>query len=111
MSGETWRGVIHIIIRPPMDAAAFAGQVDRLHKSGQSGHELIARTGVDLPIGFGIGWIRSGRVQKLVAPVPCDAGLQPAFVVIGDRIRSEEHTSELQSLMRISYAVFCLKKK
>src|SRR3546814_8596199 len=29
----------------------------------------------------------------------------------GDGIRSEEHTSELQSLMRISYAVFCLKKK
>src|SRR3546814_6862206 len=27
-----------------------------------------------------------------------------------DRVRSEEHTSELQSLMRISYAVFCLKK-
>src|SRR3546814_6445770 len=32
-------------------------------------------------------------------------------VVIGQRVRSEEHTSELQSLMRISYAVFCLKKK
>src|SRR3546814_7287912 len=31
-----------------------------------------------------------------------------AFLAIG--IRSEEHTSELQSLMRISYAVFCLKK-
>src|SRR3546814_5797563 len=29
----------------------------------------------------------------------------------GERGRSEEHTSELQSLMRISYAVFCLKKK
>src|SRR3546814_10817949 len=29
----------------------------------------------------------------------------------GDGCRSEEHTSELQSLMRISYAVFCLKKK
>src|SRR3546814_7368003 len=29
----------------------------------------------------------------------------------GNRRRSEEHTSELQSLMRISYAVFCLKKK
>src|SRR3546814_3826508 len=29
----------------------------------------------------------------------------------GFAIRSEEHTSELQSLMRISYAVFCLKKK
>src|SRR3546814_1886166 len=36
------------------------------------------------------------------------------FAFDGDRItneRSEEHTSELQSLMRISYAVFCLKKK
>src|SRR3546814_10485534 len=30
---------------------------------------------------------------------------------IDSRSRSEEHTSELQSLMRISYAVFCLKKK
>src|SRR3546814_10044831 len=29
----------------------------------------------------------------------------------GDEMRSEEHTSELQSLMRISYAVFCLQKK
>src|SRR3546814_2630693 len=33
------------------------------------------------------------------------------IVAPGGRIRSEEHTSELQSLMRISYAVFCLKKK
>src|SRR3546814_9657378 len=35
------------------------------------------------------------------------------FAVDGSRLhtRSEEHTSELQSLMRISYAVFCLKKK
>src|SRR3546814_3719595 len=31
--------------------------------------------------------------------------------VASDGLRSEEHTSELQSLMRISYAVFCLKKK
>src|SRR3546814_4710909 len=30
---------------------------------------------------------------------------------VNNRLRSEEHTSELQSLMRISYAVFCLKKK
>src|SRR3546814_7665032 len=36
-------------------------------------------------------------------------GETPAFAVV--RQRSEEHTSELQSLMRISYAVFCLKKK
>src|SRR3546814_4946401 len=42
-------------------------------------------------------------------------GLEPAradVIVAGACIfRSEEHTSELQSLMRISYAVFCLKKK
>src|SRR3546814_3416014 len=46
------------------------------------------------------------------------AGLLPAEVtslglpptIVGG-VRSEEHTSELQSLMRISYAVFCLKKK
>src|SRR3546814_10683277 len=30
---------------------------------------------------------------------------------VGEHLRSEEHTSELPSLMRISYAVFCLKKK
>src|SRR3546814_17271642 len=34
-----------------------------------------------------------------------------AAVPLGKRVRSEEHTSELQSLMRNSYAVFCLKKK
>src|SRR3546814_2839214 len=34
-----------------------------------------------------------------------------ASPLIGANERSEEHTSELQSLMRISYAVFCLKKK
>src|SRR3546814_8251508 len=37
----------------------------------------------------------------------CIARYQPGFL----QCRSEEHTSELQSLMRISYAVFCLKKK
>src|SRR3546814_8981709 len=60
-------------------------------------------------------------------PMPLAAILFRPFVellgheegVVGDghhtlarcRLRSEEHTSELQSLMRISYAVFCLKKK
>src|SRR3546814_2856567 len=39
------------------------------------------------------------------------AGAQPGHRAIGNLTRSEEHTSELQSLMRISYAVFCLKKK
>src|SRR3546814_7402134 len=36
---------------------------------------------------------------------------RPGGALLSDRRRSEEHTSELQSLMRISYAVFCLKKK
>src|SRR3546814_3943002 len=40
------------------------------------------------------------------------AGLNESRYGVGPREwRSEEHTSELQSLMRISYAVFCLKKK
>src|SRR3546814_4648286 len=42
-------------------------------------------------------------------PVFFDEPVQPCAVEAADR--SEEHTSELQSLMRISYAVFCLKKK
>src|SRR3546814_7117077 len=36
---------------------------------------------------------------------------QSVFAELGEFSRSEEHTSELQSLMRISYAVFCLKKQ
>src|SRR3546814_2980801 len=36
---------------------------------------------------------------------------QAARRIVPAALRSEEHTSELQSLMRISYAVFCLKKK
>src|SRR3546814_9658378 len=36
---------------------------------------------------------------------------KPGWYNDGGGLRSEEHTSELQSLMRISYAVFCLKKK
>src|SRR3546814_10263990 len=39
------------------------------------------------------------------------AALNPIFQAAGIEWRSEEHTSELQSLMRISYAVFCLNKK
>src|SRR3546814_7535881 len=41
---------------------------------------------------------------------PLGAGRVPIDVAVEEG-RSEEHTSELQSLMRISYAVFCLKKK
>src|SRR3546814_1254100 len=40
-----------------------------------------------------------------------DAGVSLDRLQPADPMRSEEHTSELQSLMRISYAVFCLQKK
>src|SRR3546814_8597819 len=64
---------------------------------------------------YGTGWWRAagngrgrirgrGRALRLAAR---RRGIRDA----GRRARSEEHTSELQSLMRISYAVFCLKKK
>src|SRR3546814_7930443 len=45
--------------------------------------------------------------------LPCDQrAVAPSRIPPpNSRVRSEEHTSELQSLMRISYAVFCLKKK
>src|SRR3546814_9154599 len=59
-------------------------------------------------------------VVPIVGPVLLTMGLDPIWlgVMIAVNLqtsfltpRSEEHTSELQSLMRISYAVFCLKKK
>src|SRR3546814_7002587 len=62
---------------------------------------------------------RSHGIARIL--VNC-AGISPAMKTVGKEYvphpidvyrmrRSEEHTSELQSLMRISYAVFCLKKK
>src|SRR3546814_9968735 len=64
-----------------------AGRLDDLSAAGRRYHALHA--------------IVSGHLIPRGAPV--DRLLGP--------VRSEEHTSELQSLMRISYAVFCLKKK
>src|SRR3546814_3443322 len=49
----------------------------------------------------------AGPKRIRVISITCSADGGAAAVVM----RSEEHTSELQSLMRISYAVFCLKKK
>src|SRR3546814_13706194 len=55
------------------------------------------------------------RAARLVRPRPacgaCLAGARAGAAQLWRGLRSEEHTSELQSLMRISYAVFCLKKK
>src|SRR3546814_2102932 len=46
-----------------------------------------------------------------VAPVDSSVDIRGEMVTTMLEMRSEEHTSELQSLMRISYAAFCLKKK
>src|SRR3546814_5209968 len=48
------------------------------------------------------------RIAALVFAQAFARGIGLAF---GEQLRSDEHTSALQSLMRISYAVFCLKKK
>src|SRR3546814_6671711 len=68
----------------PMDTNEFTSQ-------------LVEFTGVEQAISTN---------QKLDALIGLQADMQ-----LNDAVRSEEHTSELQSLMRISYAVFCLKKK
>src|SRR3546814_1073013 len=47
----------------------------------------------------------------LAEPIAMELPPLAADVLPSAMLRSEEHTSELQSLMRISYAVFCLKKK
>src|SRR3546814_8972868 len=61
-----------------------------------------------MPFVDGIGVLREIRRREL----QCRVLIVSARDQINDRVqRSEEHTSELQSLMRISYAVFCLKKK
>src|SRR3546814_4693420 len=76
-------------------------------------------------IGFGGGEHMTGRADMLpdhgfIGAEPFINGVAQALVHVagdphlaknGGASRSEEHTSELQSLMRISYAVFCLKKK
>src|SRR3546814_1059926 len=55
---------------------------------------------------------RSAESKAMGCSVPARmCGNEATMVSTAKGIRSEEHTSELQSLMRISYAVFCLKKK
>src|SRR3546814_1800339 len=52
--------------------------------------------------------IESGGNRNILL---CERGVSFGYNTLVSDMRSEEHTSELQSLMRISYAVFCLKKK
>src|SRR3546814_3220991 len=54
----------------------------------------------------GVGGMTYMSSEELTARL-----VECGYCIVPDVLRSEEHTSELQSLMRISYAVFCLKKK
>src|SRR3546814_3880921 len=93
------------------------------------GSQVLAMAAAGLLLVAGIGWLDDHRpltpwsrlavhavASCLLGIVAIGAGGQFAsalfaFVLAMVLVRSEEHTSELQSLMRISYAVFCLKKK
>src|SRR3546814_3172673 len=90
---------------------------------GSGGARLVMADGTRLPApktGIETGApvlavVRPERIQIRQAGTDGAAGPQAVIedmVYLGQALRrSEEHTSELQSLMRISYAVFCLKKK
>src|SRR3546814_6195061 len=58
-------------------------------------------------------WADAGSegAAEALAPIVARADADSWSLLLAARVRSEEHTSELQSLMRISYAVFCLKKQ
>src|SRR3546814_4822513 len=75
-----------------LDAADGAG-ASRLRAAGRG---IVERHALPRPLG--------DRIRRHLYSRPAAA----VGAIVG---RSEEHTSELQSLMRISYAVFCLKKK
>src|SRR3546814_9913267 len=89
-------------------APVRAGKLRR-DEAEEMAHRLLKRVGLD-------GYARSyptalsGGQQQRVAIVRALA-MSPEVLLFDEPTRSEEHTSELQSLMRISYAVFCLEKK
>src|SRR3546814_7092782 len=67
----------------------------------------FAAPALNAPVAFGASW---GGVGVGIGGQTCDCNKDDADGAAAI-VRSEEHTSELQSLMRISYAVLCLKKK
>src|SRR3546814_2597080 len=97
-----------MIRRPPRSTRTYTlfpyTTLFRSHRRADRAHRR-ARGGRDAASGGRAGDRRNGLSGPASADLP-----EPALY--RDRApRSEEHTSELQSLMRISYAVFCLKKK
>src|SRR3546814_3928630 len=67
---------------------------------------LVDMKGGLISKGEPVGASHLGQVVEIVSQLRGESGARQV-----EGARSEEHTSELQSLMRISYAVFCLKKK
>src|SRR3546814_1657054 len=70
--------------------------------------QFVTPEGVDLELKIASSGLRLGA---LIVDMMLIVGALIVFTLQVIWLRSEEHTSELQSLMRISYAVFCLKKK
>src|SRR3546814_5595072 len=87
-----------------MGAIAFRGESLRAHGA------LLQALGDQVQQPFGQFGLRR-RPQRACAAVPVHDQRVVVALETAALDRSEEHTSELQSLMRISYAVFCLKKK
>src|SRR3546814_3733828 len=88
--------------------------VDAIHN--ERGYREIRRS---LARQYDVGWTEPD-IQVVDVDMAGDRHLKLEHAVTNgillaqsdaEQVRSEEHTSELQSLMRISYAVFCLKKK
>src|SRR3546814_6443792 len=73
---------------------------------GLSGHHALITGG-----GSGLGLAATRCMREAGAAVTIVGTDAAKLARARAELRSEEHTSELQSLMRISYAVFCLKKK
>src|SRR3546814_8920604 len=80
---------------------------------GVAGADQRLIQNIDLGQGIGrlVDALNGGIKRASDKGQPADAAFGEVFAKRLDGARSEEHTSELQSLMRISYAVFCLKKK
>src|SRR3546814_2768220 len=93
-------------------------QPQRAEAGGRMTQRLPDLAGETSHRGFAIGAGDGGEGRRLASVEARGQQGQPApWIAVGDEgdrppvPRSEEHTSELQSLMRISYAVFCLNKK
>src|SRR3546814_7123094 len=76
--------------------------IGETRRAEAANRNILEIAGADELLDLGIRW-RRGAVSHCIRIA--------TFLDSEELVRSEEHTSELQSLMRISYAVFCLKKK